>query len=107
MNRKTLFKVGCGGVVVAGVAAVIAFDVIKQKNLHQFSGDNLTPQDYEFMSYISTFGKSYETKEEYKLRAAQWVKTDAVIKQFNAEGNGGHGRRHSWVKHNRFSSWTK
>ena len=106
MNRKTLFKVGCGGVVVAGVAAVVLFDVIKEKNLSQFSGDNLTPQDYEFMSYISTYGKSYETKEEYKMRAAQWAKTDAAIKEHNAGGAGGR-HRHSWMKHNKYSAYTR
>ena len=106
MNRKTLFKVGCGGVVVAGVAAGILFDVIKEKNLHQFSGDNLTAQDYEFMSYISTYGKSYETKEEYKLRAGQYAKTDAAIKECNAGGAGVKHHRRSWTKHNKFSTWT-
>ena len=62
MNRKTLFKVGCGGVAVAGIGAAILFDVINQKNLHQFSGDNMTAQDYEFMAYVTEYGKNYETK---------------------------------------------
>jgi C1A family cysteine protease len=58
-DRKTLFKAGCGAVIITGIAAALVFNSIREKNLHQFSGDDLTKEDYEFMMYISTYGKSY------------------------------------------------
>ena len=106
MNRKTLFKVGCGGVAVAGIAAAILFDVINQNNIHQFNGENLSPQDYEFMSYVTEYGKNYETKYEYKQAAARWAESDKAIKEYNAGAAGGR-RRHSWTRHNRFSSYSR
>jgi len=57
------------------------------------------------MNYVTTYGKSYETKAEYKMRSGQYASADAAIAEFNSAANAGHGRS-SWVVHNKFSSYT-
>jgi len=45
----------------------------------------LSDNDFEFMNYITKFGKSYGTIEEFNFRAEQFAKTHAAIQKINAE----------------------
>jgi len=45
----------------------------------------MSAEDYEFMSYVSTYGKNYPTKTEYKMRASNWASADKEISAFNAK----------------------
>jgi hypothetical protein len=68
----------------------------------------LTTEDYEFMSYVSTYGHNYQTTEEYKMRAAIWKEKDDFIKNYNAGGAAGHHHRHhARMRHNKYSHNTK
>ena len=84
-NKRTLFKVGAGAVAVS---ALIAGVVIGTESSSQFSSDGkMTSQDYEFMSYISTYGKSYATTSEYKQRQSNYAAEDSRIRAYNADPN--------------------
>ena len=78
-NKRTLFKVGCGFVAVSAIAAGVAFEVLQQENISQFGGDNLSESDYEFMAYVSQYGKNYPTKSEYKMRAQNYMLAASAI----------------------------
>lgn len=60
----------------------------------------LAENDYEFMNFITKYGKSYGTVEEFNFRAAQFAKTAAAIHQINAEQD-----THV-AAHNKFSDFT-
>ena len=100
-NKRTLVKVGCGAVVASGIAAGVIFEVMKKENVSQFAGDNLSQDDYAFMSYVSEYGKNYPTGTEYKQRQSNWAVADAKIRQWNANPN-----KTSTVGHNHFSSYS-
>lgn len=60
----------------------------------------VTQKDFEFINYMSQFGKSYASVEEFQMRAALYHKWDAEVKQINAnEYTSTHG-------HNHLSDWT-
>jgi hypothetical protein len=40
--------------------------------------------NFNFMNFMATHGKNYETVEEYSMRFAQWLETDALINEINA-----------------------
>lgn len=60
----------------------------------------MTENDYKFMNFITKFGKSYGTVEEFNFRAALFKKTDEAIAQINAEQD-----THV-AAHNKFSDYT-
>jgi len=39
----------------------------------------LTDIDYKFINYVSKYGKSYATVEEYKARMENFIKTENYI----------------------------
>ena len=83
-NKRTLFKVGCGAVAASAIAAGVIFEVIQSDKISQFNGNGeMSTQDYEFMSYVSTYGKNFPTKSEYKMRASNWATADAAITAHN------------------------
>lgn len=43
----------------------------------------MTSDDFDFMSFISKYGKSYATIEEFNLRLAVFAKTAEAIRQIN------------------------
>jgi len=82
-NKNNIVKVGVAGVVASCIAAGAIYAV--EGSQSQFSGDQISQSDYEFMSYVSVQGKSYTTKTEYKMRQANWAKADVAIKAHNAD----------------------
>jgi hypothetical protein len=68
-NKRTLFKVGCGAVAASAIAAGVVFEVVQHNKLEAFgSNGKMSTLDYEFMSYVSTYGKQYATTGEYSQR---------------------------------------
>jgi len=56
--------------------------------------------DYDFMKFISLYGKRYGTKEEYDYRLSLFKQAAKEIEEFNAQGNT------STMGHNQFSDWS-
>ena len=61
----------------------------------------LEQADYDFMSYISEYSKSYGTKEEYNFRADIFKKNLLVIAEHNSKNDETHT-----LGINHFSDWT-
>jgi len=66
-----------------------------------FADDKLTGDDYNFMAYVSEYGKSYGTVAEFMFRKEQFVARHNEIEAFNADANNTHT-----VGHNLFSDKT-
>lgn len=60
----------------------------------------LAENDYDFMNFITQYGKSYGTVEEFNFRAGIFAETHAAIAKINAEQN-----THT-AAHNKFSDYT-
>ena len=56
----------------------------------------------EFMQYVSRYGKSYKTAEEFNMRLERYNKIDKFVKEHQAK----EGRNFD-VGHNKFSDWTE
>ena len=54
------------------------------------------------MEYTGNHGKTYATKSEYKMRQANWMKTDTAIKAHNADPSAT-----STTGHNYMSDYTE
>lgn len=61
----------------------------------------ITQLDYEFMGFVSTFGKRYETVEEFNFRQQIYATTDAHIRSVNENPESTYK-----AGHNKFSDWT-
>jgi 3-oxoacyl-(acyl-carrier-protein) synthase len=57
---------------------------------------------FEFMQYISKYGKSYDTIEEFNTRMALFQKTNTFVKEWNSQPN-----QTSTVGHNFISDMTE
>jgi len=65
--------------------------------------EKMNPREYEFMKWISTWNKTYHTREEYVARLGIWLELDAFIKEVNAPDS-----EHTHTAgHNKFSDWTR
>jgi len=70
-------------------------------NTTLFASDRLTGEDYKFMEFVTTYGKSYGTVAEFMFRKDQFVTRHNQIEAFNADTNNTHT-----VGHNAFSDKT-
>merc|ERR1712166_362003 len=101
-EKRTLFKVGCGAVAASAIAAGVVFEILQNEKISQFNTDGkMSAQDYEFMSYVSTYGKSYPSKSEYKMRASNYAVADIAINKHNSDP-----AATSKCAHNKFSSYS-
>ena len=57
---------------------------------------------FEFMRYISSHGKRYETLAEFEMRKDIFFTNDAIIKEWNADES-----KTSRMGHNFLSDWTE
>jgi len=65
--------------------------------------EKMNPVEYEFMKWISTWNKTYHTREEYVARLGIWLEVDAFIKEVNAPDS-----EHTHTAgHNKFSDFTR
>jgi len=60
----------------------------------------ITAQDFEFMKYITSFNKRYETREEFDMRKELFKQAAVEIVEHNM------GNNTSTMGHNQFSDWT-
>jgi len=61
----------------------------------------LSESQFEFMQYISKYGKSYASLEEFNMRMENFTVRDAIIKEHNADDTAT-----SQMGHNFLSDWT-
>jgi hypothetical protein len=55
-----------------------------------------------FINHVSDYGLSYGTKEEYQFRLDQFISSEAIINEINAD------KKYTFTAgHNQFSTWTK
>ena len=93
---------GFASLAVVGVAAVVAvFALTQSPKTNSLYSNELTAQDMEFLKYVSKFGKSYGTKEEFEFRADLFKKNLALL----AEENGRNENTFT-VGINKFADWT-
>ena len=93
---------GFASLAVVGVAAVVAvFALTQSPKTNSLYSNELTAQDMEFLKYVSKFGKSYGTKEEFEFRAELFKKNLALL----AEENGRNENTFT-VGINKFADWT-
>lgn len=93
-------KTAIATVAAAAALGLVAINYQATESTQLFLSDVLTAEDYEFIRYVSTYGKSYGTKAEFEFRAAQFKATLAKVAAHNEE-NGT-----STVGINRFSDFT-
>ena len=56
---------------------------------------------YKYMEYMSRFGKSHVSIEEFNMRLANFQRTDAFIQEWNSDST-----NTAVLGHNHFSDWT-
>merc|ERR1719198_1753615 len=66
-------------------------------------GEVMDNREFEFMHWIAKWNKSYGTREEYRLRLAEWLKVDEFVKEVNAPDS---EYTHT-ATHNHFSDFTR
>jgi hypothetical protein len=59
---------GFASLAIVGVAACVAVFALTSYQPKAINFNELTTEDLEFMKYVSKYGKSYGTKEEYEFR---------------------------------------
>jgi len=70
--------------------------------LQQAEDQLMTAQDFEFMRYVTEYGKVYATKAEFELRSALFKETLAHIEDHNAKGTETHS-----LGINHMTDWTE
>ena len=73
-----------GSLAIIGIAAVVAVFAFSQKSQStSLYGTALTAEDFEFIKYVASHGKSYATKEEFEYRSVLFKDNLAKIKAEN------------------------
>jgi len=74
------------GATAALAAIALNYQAPEGTQLFQLFGERHTMDavDYEFINYISAFGKSYNTRSEYEFRREQYLETLRKIEEHNA-----------------------
>ena len=80
MRQGYALSLAVVGVVAS--AAVFAVNTISKPATALYTA--FTAQDQEFMKYVSEFGKSYGTKEEFEFRSAQFKNNIGAIMMHNS-----------------------
>jgi KDEL-tailed cysteine endopeptidase len=88
--------------VVGVVAAVAVIALNDAPSSQQLAFRDINSDNIDFQHYMATFGKSYETKEEYELRLQQYKANMALINDHNS------GNSESYhLKPNKFADMTR
>ena len=64
--------------------------------------DVFNASDAEFIRYVSRFGKSYTSKDEFLQRSALFKASLERVMSFNSQNEG----RTYWLGLNKFADWT-
>lgn len=70
---------GYASLAIVGVAAAVAVFALTSYQPKSVNFNELTTEDFEFMKYVSKYGKSYGTKEEYEFRYSQFKTAMSAI----------------------------
>ena len=73
------------GLGATAALAVIALNYQAPAGTQLFQSEVMTAADYDFISYVAEYGKTYGTTAEFAFRAAQFKQTLAKIAEHNAE----------------------
>ena len=93
---------GFASIAIVGVAACVAvYALTQQPKTNSLYSNILTSDDMEFLKYVSKFGKSYGTKEEFEFRANQFKTTLAQLATENSKISNTFR-----VAANKFADWT-
>jgi C1A family cysteine protease len=92
---------GYASLVVVGVAAAVAVFAMNTYAPAATRFHQLTANDLEYMQFVTKYGKSYGTKEEFEFRYNQYIATREALGQENAQN----GNTFS-VGVNHFADWT-
>jgi C1A family cysteine protease len=92
---------GFASLAIVGVAACVAMYAITQTPHSEDLHTEITGVDLEFIKYVTKFGKSYGTKEEFAFRAGIFKKNfDRILEENNIKDNT------FTVGLNHFADWT-
>ena len=81
-------RTGFQTLAIVGIAAAVAvYAVANMPSASNFHSNVLTHQDMEFLKYVSKYGKSYGTKEEFEFRADQFKENLAKIMEENSKND--------------------
>ena len=93
---------GFATLAVVGVAACIAvYALTNGPSTITLNSNVISASDMEFLKYVSKFGKSYGTKEEFEFRADQFKSTLARISLENSKNDNTFR-----LGTNKFADWT-
>jgi len=92
---------GFASLAVVGVAACVAVYALSYQPKSASLYSTLSSDDVEFLKFVSKYGKSYGTKEEYELRADTFKDTLAKIAEENSKNDNSFT-----VGINKFADWT-
>jgi hypothetical protein len=85
-------KTAIATVGAAAALGLVALNYQAPESTNLFLSDVMTHEDYEFIRYVSKYGKSYGTKAEFEFRSAQFKQTLAKVAALNEEnGTSTHG----------------
>ena len=89
-------------IAAVGLAATAAIYGLKKEDISAIQSEIMTEEEYQFMSFISEYGRSYATKAEYQFRLAEFTKRLGQIEEHNSQ-NG----MTSTVGINKFADFTE
>lgn len=78
-------KTAIATVGAAAALGLVAINYQAPESTNLFLSDVMTAEDYEFIRYVSKYGKSYGTKAEFEFRSAQFKQTLAKVAALNEE----------------------
>lgn len=86
---------------VVGVAACVAVFALSSQPQHTTLYNAFTTEDAEFFKFMSKYGKSYGTKEEFEFRSQQFKQNMAKVAMNNARNDVSYQ-----IGINKFADWT-
>lgn len=92
---------GFASLAIVGVAACVAVFAFTSYQPKATQFNELTSEDLEFMKFVSKYGKSYGTKEEFEFRQTQFKQAMSTIAQENSKND-----VTFTVGVNKFADWT-
>ena len=78
-------KTAIATVGAAAALGLVALNYQAPESTNLFLSDVMTAEDYEFIRYVSKYGKSYGTKAEFEFRSAQFKQTLSKVAALNEE----------------------
>ena len=89
---------------IAALAALglVAVNYSSNEGSQMFLSERISETEMAYMKYVSEWGKSYGTKEEFQFRFEQFERNMAIMAEHNSDNSQGHE-----LGLNQFSDWTE